>query len=185
MEIQKDSLITKVSRFAHKAHDGQVRKYTGDSYIHHPLKVAYLVWRETFDENMIAAALLHDVVEDTIVTIEDISKNFGSYIASLVDDLTDISKPSDGNREVRKTIDRQHTAKASNEAKTIKLADLIDNSVSIIKNDPKFAKVYMREKKLLLEVLVGGNKQLYKEASSIINEYYREKLICFIRKHKK
>ena len=67
-------------------------------------------------------------------------------MAELVDDLTDVSKPQDGNRATRKELDRQHTAKASPDAKTIKLADLISNSRSIMKDDPNFAKVYMKEK---------------------------------------
>ena len=57
-------------------------------------------------------------------------------------------------------------------AQTIKLADLIDNSASITKYDPKFAKVYMKEKKDLLEVLDKGDKNLYKKAEKIIGEFY-------------
>ena len=83
------------------------------------------------DEAMLAAALLHDVVEDTPVTIEEIQEIFGADVASLVDDLTDVSKPEDGNRKFRKALDREHSAQSSARAQTVKLADLISNGVDI------------------------------------------------------
>jgi hypothetical protein len=57
-------------------------------------------------------------------------------------------------------------------AKTIKLADLIDNSLDIQKHDPNFAKVYMQEKKALLEVLREGDATLYARAKKIVDDYY-------------
>jgi (p)ppGpp synthase/HD superfamily hydrolase len=77
---------------------------------------------------MLAAAWLHDVVENTKTTVEDIRLLFGAAIANFVDQLTDVSRSFDGNRARRKALDRAHLAKASQEAQTIKLADLIDNS---------------------------------------------------------
>ena len=118
--------------------------------------------------------MLHDVVEDTPVTIKDIEDEFGPRVASMVDDLTDVSKPEDGNRAVRKELDRQHTAKASPDAQTVKLADLISNSLSIMEDDPSFAKVYMKEKALLLEVLTKGNLHLFSFAANIVENYYKD-----------
>ena len=91
-----------------------------------------------------AAAWLHDTVEDTPVTFQDIEKEFGAGVAQLVLDLTDVSKASDGNRAVRKAIDRGHLAQAMPRAKTIKLADLIDNCRDICNNNPRFARVSLR-----------------------------------------
>lgn len=127
----------------------------------HPAAVAKLVCSVSRDECMIMAALLHDTVEDTDVTIDIIELEFGHRVANLVSDLTDVSKPENGNRETRKAIDREHTAKASPDAKTIKLADLIDNTKSIVEHDPDFAVVYLKEKELLLEVLTDGSAILY------------------------
>jgi hypothetical protein len=76
---------------------------------------------------------------------------------------------ADGNRAVRKAIDREHLAKASPAAKTIKLADLISNSRSILQHDPKFAAVYLAEKRLLLEVLKDGDPTLWSQAYAIVN----------------
>lgn len=160
------------------AHKGQMRKYTNEHYINHPLAVAEIVSRtvtDNFDHAIaVSSALLHDVVEDTKVTRDDIWNYFGALVGETVDWLTDISIPEDGNRKIRKKIDREHIAKASPLAKTIKLADLIDNSRSIVERDPNFAKVYMEEKRLLLEVLHHGDKQLLVEAYKIVEDYFNK-----------
>lgn len=155
--------------FAADAHSRvkQVRKYTGDPYIEHPRAVAALVRSVPHDEAMLAAAWLHDTVEDTGVSLADIIHEFGPDVGSLVEQLTDVSKPSDGNRKLRKALDREHTAKATPRAKTIKLADLIDNSKNIVERDPKFAVMYLEEKRLLLPFLKSGDPTLWETASAI------------------
>jgi len=164
--------IAKSIAFAHEAHIGHKRKYTGEPYTYHLASVASIIQEVSGTPEMVAAAWLHDTVEDTPTTIEDIQMQFGIKIAELVSDLTDVSKPEDGNRKIRKTLDRLHLAKASPMAKTIKLADLINNAESIVQHDPKFAKVFMHEKKLLLEVLREGSPKLHARASEIIRRYY-------------
>jgi (p)ppGpp synthase/HD superfamily hydrolase len=178
MDTKQDeasSLIEKAKVFATQAHASidQKRKYTGEPYIVHPESVAGIVAEVTDDAAMIAAAWLHDVVEDTPVTIETIQAEFGEDVAGLVADLTDVSQPEDGNRKVRKAIDREHTANASARAKTVKLADLIDNTSSITAHDEHFAKVYMSEKRLLLNVLRDGDKTLHKRAQKLLKAYYK------------
>lgn len=170
---RSQELINFAYRFAEQQHRGQFRKYTGEAYIVHPLNVAKIVASVTDDCQMICAALLHDVIEDCGVTKDDLIEfGFGVVVAELVDDLSDVSKPEDGNRKARKELDRQHTASASSRAKTIKLADLIDNSNSILERDPKFSKVYMKEKALLLHVLKEGDSSLYNRALKIVDDYY-------------
>ena len=162
-------LIEKAYLYAKKAHGKQVRKYTGERYISHPVAVAFTVARtpEASDE-MIVAALLHDVVEDTPYTLDAIRHNFGDDVAYLVDHLTDISKPEDGNRKARKKLDAKHTAKGDWRVHTIKVADLISNTQSIKEHDPDFWKVYRREKEYLLSVLVDADPDLVKEAYDLI-----------------
>ena len=152
---------------AHAAID-QRRKYTGEPYIAHPAAVVELVRNVPHTEVMICAAWLHDTVEDTPETLGNVEREFGPEVAALVEQLTDVSRREDGNRKKRKTIDREHTAKASPEAKTIKLADLIDNTRSIVERDPEFAKVYLAEKILLLEVLREGDATLWALAASMV-----------------
>jgi (p)ppGpp synthase/HD superfamily hydrolase len=157
-------LEQKAKEFATKAHAGQKRKYTGADYIEHPAAVVKIVREVPHTEEMLAAAWLHDVVEACGVPISEIREEFGDDVASLVDWLTDVSKPTDGNRKKRKNLDLLHTATASPAAKTIKLADLIDNTSSIVQYDPEFAKVYLEEKKALLDVLKEGDFRLWTRA---------------------
>lgn len=173
MEVEERyDLVRMAMRFADEAHEGigQVRKYTGEPYINHPAAVVELVGSVAHTPEMLAAAWLHDTVEDTPVTLQDIERTFGRVVAVMVAGLTDTSKPEDGNRAARKAIDRARIANASPEVKTIKLADLIDNSQSIFSHDRQFAKVYLAEKLLLLEVLKEGDPFLYAMAESIAQE---------------
>ena len=160
MDQQGADLLAKAIKFAAKAHEGQVRKYTGEPYVTHPLAVMKMVQEVPHTTEMLAAAVLHDVVEDTAFEIEDIDREFGNVVADYVAGLTDVSKPEDGNRRTRKAIDRDHTALQGAEVQTIKLADLIHNTYSIQKHDPSFYKVYKREKVELLNVLTKGDLTL-------------------------
>lgn len=161
--------------FAYAAHSavGAVRKYTGEHYIVHCREVAELVRSAHGTQEMLAAAWLHDVVEDTKVTFEQIELVFGEDIRHLVYCLTDVSRPEDGNRAMRKERDRRHMAAAPYQAKTIKLADMISNSYSIIERDPDFAKIYMKEKRELLKVLKEGHASLYRMAEGIVEGYFQ------------
>ena len=139
--------------FATVAHQTQTRKYSGRPYVEHPLAVARMVERFDHDEDMIIASLLHDTVEDTSVTFEQIERAFGADVTALVSDLTDASCPVDGNRMTRKQIDLLHTATAHPRAKTVKLMDLVHNSVSIVRHDRGFAAVFLDEMSKMLDVL--------------------------------
>ncbi|MEP1535858.1 MAG: HD domain-containing protein [Paracoccaceae bacterium] len=149
------NLVEKARLYAQAAHRavGQKRKYTGECYTVHTVDVAALVARFDGSEEMVAAAHLHDVVEDTAIEVSDIRDAFGEEVADLVDWLTDRSKPEDGNRAVRKAIDRDRLGTAPAEAQTIKCCDLISNTTSIVEHDPSFAQVYLREKFELLDVM--------------------------------
>lgn len=172
--VLMSDLIKKARAFAHAAHDavGQRRKYTEEPYWRHVDAVAELVASVTDDEITIAAAYLHDTVEDTPTTFDDIAEHFGAEVATVVVYLTDISKPKDGNRATRKAIDRAHNARGDNRVHTIKLADLIDNAGSIAEHDPHFAAVYMEEKRLLLDVLTDGDVVLMAWAREIVDRWF-------------
>ena len=145
------------------------RKYTNEPYIVHPTEVAAIVAGVPgATPEMIAAAWLHDVVEDTQVTEQVIREEFGDAVADIVMWLTDVSRPEDGNRARRKAIDRAHTAQAPAEAQTVKLADLISNTTTITAYDPEFARVYLEEKRQLLEVLTRGDAGLRAAAMSTV-----------------
>ena len=85
------SMIEKAYRIAYDAHQGQVRK-SGEPYIIHPLCVAIILADLELDKETIVAGLLHDVVEDTVMTIEELSQEFGPEVALLVDGVTKLGQ---------------------------------------------------------------------------------------------
>jgi (p)ppGpp synthase/HD superfamily hydrolase len=166
--MDPELFILDANHFASDAHRGQFRKYTRDPYIVHPEKVATLVRYVTGDTETIAAAWLHDVVEDCGVSIERLDTLFGHAVALLVSDVTNVSRPEDGNRARRKAIERAHLGFANPRAKTIKLADIVDNVPSVVTHDPMFAKTYVREKWMLLPYLRGGDASLWDHVRSVL-----------------
>ncbi len=150
--------------FANSAHRGQKRKYTGEDYIEHPIAVAKRIKTDYGNENMVCAALLHDVLEDTDVDHSQLRAFLhrtctgiaAEEILRLVVELTDVYTKEDFeylNRAERKRREAQRLAQVSYNAQCIKLADIRDNQESIVQHDPKFAKVFMSEKEFLLGLM--------------------------------
>lgn len=164
-------LILQASRFAEAAHAavGQRRKYTNVPYIEHPRAVARFVASVPHTDEMLAAALLHDVVEDTQITIEMIRDHFGTTVARYVDALTE-REYSGLNRAQRKRLEAVRLGECEREIQTIKIADLIDNAGSIVQYDPKFAEVYLEEKRQLLLAMWRGDETLLKRAWQIVKD---------------
>lgn len=165
MDIVQEALT-----FATNAHEGQTRKYSGEPYVVHPIQVMTILKDNGIeDEEMFAAALLHDVLEDTVKTEEDIFRAVRNQaVVLMVRGLSDVSAPSDGNRKARKAIDREHTAKQSPRTKTIKIADCLSNGWDIFEHDRNFAKVYFKEMELLLPFLKEGDNTLWDQLSDLI-----------------
>lgn len=162
-------LVREARMFATIKHQGQKRKYTFEPYIIHPAAVAKTVeYDARGTDEMIAAAWLHDTVEDTDTTTNDILRDFGDIVASYVEYLTDDNK--EGNRAARKARYALVLKDAPYQVKTIKLADLIDNTGDIVKHDPNFARVYLAEKRELLDVLRGGDPRLWMRANTQLTQ---------------
>jgi (p)ppGpp synthase/HD superfamily hydrolase len=161
-------LVDRARRFAERAHGAidHQRKYTGQPYTEHLARVAERVARVTSDASAVAAAWLHDVVEDTPATFSDVEHAFGPRVTELVRALTDVDRAF-GNRATRKAADRARLAQAPAAAQTVKLADLIDNAVDIAQNDPSFARVFLNEMGALLDVLTKGDAGLLAEARAL------------------
>lgn len=169
------NLIEKAQKFAHEAHDsiGQKRKYSGEPYWVHTDDVAAQVAAVGGSLNMIVAAHLHDVLEDVTPLNPEydgelIAEEFGAEVLALVIELTDVYTKSaypQLNRAARHALERERIAKISPEAKTIKLADLINNTRSIVASDKDFASVYLREKLELLPYLSEGHGALLNQAA--------------------
>ena len=166
-------VFTAAYDFAKSAHGHQRRKYTGLPYIHHPQAVASIVQGVVRPDqwDAVVAAYLHDVVEDTSVSFGNIEDKFGPEVTNLVFWMTDVSRAKHGNRALRKRLDRMHIASAPALAQTIKLADLIDNTESIVEYDRNFAKVYLREKAALLDVMRLGDPGLYIRCQDLLRKH--------------
>jgi len=159
------SMVDEAIIFAAKTHAGQRRKYTNEPYVAHCIEVMTIVNSVPHTDEMLAAAVLHDTVEDTDATHDDICANFGFSVGKLVFDLTDIfTSPEMGNRAKRKSMECQRLGLTQPDAQTIKLADLISNTRTIVQYDPGFATLYLAEKRALLDVLTKGDRTLHRIA---------------------
>lgn len=162
-------LIIKAARFANKAHTGQLRKFTEAPYVTHPMRVANAVMLlEDSDPEMVAAAMLHDTIEDTSVTYPDLLNTFGKIVAELVLELTNqyTSKLYPKiNRAARKEAELKRIAEISREAKIIKMLDRLDNLREIDYTDG-FTKLYCAESAELLRVLKDAHPEVAAELAS-------------------
>ena len=150
MKDKEDFLVLSAEAFAMKAHINQVRKYTGEPYFFHCQNVASRVARLPIcNKYMVAAAYLHDTIEDTDCTYLELERAFGARVANLVRELTDQYSKAlypEMNRKKRKELEAVRLGNISDEAKLIKWCDLMDNTSSIVKHDPGFASIYLKEK---------------------------------------
>ncbi len=128
--------ILAAARFAAEQHAPQKRKgELGEPYVNHLLEVAELIAAssEVLDAELIMAGFLHDTVEDTTVTLQELENLFGSDVAGLVAEVTDDKTLS---KETRKQLQVQNAPKKSERAQTLKLADKISNLRSILASPP-------------------------------------------------
>ncbi|MDY4160882.1 MAG: HD domain-containing protein [Prevotella sp.] len=127
------SLLDRAITFAVKAHQGMERKGKGFPYIVHPMEAVCIVATMTNDQELLAAAALHDVIEDTDTTADDLKKEFGERVAMLVeaesDDKTGGSKADTWHQRKQDTIDRLRNADL--DIKIVALGDKLSNMRAI------------------------------------------------------
>lgn len=131
------SLFDRAAIFAVKAHAGTERRGKGFPYIIHPMEAAGIVATMTSDQELLAAAVLHDVVEDTDVTVEELRSEFGPRIARLVASESDVfeegvSEEDSWRSRKQAAIDR--LAGASHDAKIVALGDKLSNMRAIARD---------------------------------------------------
>ncbi len=164
------SLAYTAMTLAREVHANQKRKYTNAPYCDHLAEVAGIAmsvgWAfpASRPDEFMAVAWLHDCVEDQGITEEDLIGSFGELVAGGVMLLSDLEE---GNRSTRKRLSRERLASAPGWVQTIKCADLISNTGSIVQFDPSFAKVYLEEKRLLLQALTKADRRLWMIANEI------------------
>lgn len=167
------SLILDAAQFAAKCHEGQVRRVTGRPYIEHPIRVAGAVAiRPGSTKEMVAAAFLHDVMEDCGKTWGDIVRVAGFEVADMVEALTKPSKEV-GNREKRNRVFMDTLKARPSEVQIIKLADRLDNLREMAGDKPEFIWLYCKESKELVREIGHAAEDLKK---NILDE--AQKLEC-------
>lgn len=161
----------KLFEFVTKMHGEQKRKYTGEPYVNHCLQVAEIV--SEFEDDCIEIALCHDLFEDTkcdfmMLHKELVRLGYGRHdaydICTNVNELTDKFTHQAYpylNRKQRKINEAERLGKISFKSKSVKYADLINNTESIVAHDKGFAKVYLSEKELILQLMNKGNAILF------------------------
>lgn len=125
-------LIDKALRFAAEAHEGQYRKGTKTPYITHPVAVGMLLLKYGYCEELVAAGILHDTVEDTEATLEDIEESFGRNVAEIVAGCSEPDKSLSWEKRKEHTIEFLKTA--TPEIRAVACADKLHNITSIMDN---------------------------------------------------
>lgn len=172
MTLSKDQALIQILDYADKAHGTQVRKYIPRRYIVHPFRVMKRCRKYTNDFCVLAAALLHDVLEDTNVSRDELfsflktltDATEAEKILNIVVELTDIYTIDNFpylDRKTRRMMEATRLEHVTSEAQLIKYADIMDNINEIVDCDPDFAMTYLHECNLILDKMVKGDFELY------------------------
>jgi len=175
-----ETILQQVRDFADQAHGEQMRKYAPERYIQHPLRVMAIVQEYSSSTPILAAALLHDVLEDTPVNKQAITDFLQGLMPStqvtrtvqLVEELTDVYVKANyphWNRRKRKSKEAERMEQTSADAQTIKYADIMDNAGQIVDQDPDFAKVFLSECRALLKKMEKGHTGLRDKAAAVVD----------------
>ena len=170
------AIILKATEFAADKHRGQTRKDEASTpYINHPVAVAHLLshFAGIQDVQVIVAALLHDTVEDTDTTVDDLEEEFGREVRDIVIEVTD-DKSLPSTR--RKQLQIEHAAGLSHAARLVKLADKICNLQDILLRPPvnwslERKREYFEWAKAVIDQLRGTNAKL----ETLFDEVYQQK----------
>jgi len=166
-------LVSKALQFAKDAHSGQLRRFTKEPYIYHPIRVtSELMKLSHVDDHLLAAGLLHDVVEDCDIKIGEVEQFFGAQVAQYVFEVTNQytkEQYSSLNRLERKQLEHQRLSGVSVEAQQIKLCDRLDNLRDLKEDTTKFKEVYIAESFLLLDAIGEAYPSLKENIKSILD----------------
>ncbi len=159
-ELSEEELDYEIGRVeqalndARTSHEGQVRK-SGEPYIFHPLRVSHLAARHWMDFPSVIAALLHDVVEDTPVTLKDVRKKYGEEVALLVDGLTKVTSEVMSREDLKKETYKKTLLVAINDIRVLclKFWDRIDNLYTIDALHPTNKNLSLKKPGLFMSLL--------------------------------
>jgi guanosine-3',5'-bis(diphosphate) 3'-pyrophosphohydrolase len=172
---ESTGLILKAFRFSAEKHNDQRRKDSKASpYINHPIRVADILWRigDVREINLLLASILHDTIEDTATTPDEIRTEFGEDVLALVLEVTDDKRLP---KAIRKQLQVEHAPHKSRKAKMLKLADKISNVQDLVTSPPKDWSLKRKQEYLLwTEKVVAGlrgvNKKLERHYDEILQK---------------
>lgn len=160
--------IIKASRFAAAAHGVDERKGKAVAYIFHPMTVALLLEKAGAEEEVVVAGILHDTIEDTDITYEDIEREFGKNVADMVNDVTEQDKSLPWAERKQKAL--AHVAEMSKGAVMVKSADVLHNMTEQLED-------YKIEGDAMFEKFNAGKEQQlerYEKLLKALREKYPE-----------
>lgn len=175
------AFLQRAELIAVEAHGSQQRQFEEAPYWRHLQRVAETVLLYSDNESLTAAALFHDVLEDTSWSEQQLKERIeaisspahATLIVGWVKELTDEfikSKYPQWNRKRRKQAEAERLSKVSREAQTIKYADIMDNSRSLLSGGQSFAPKYLSEAWHLLQTMTKGNNALREEALKVVTQ---------------
>lgn len=166
-------MLTNIAKFAAtQAHSGQVRKYTNEPYVNHPIRVAEWLANFNASEDVVAAAYCHDVLEDCDVSFEALEMAVGSRVAGLVLEVTNATYP-EGTPRIEKywgNIGKLLSASAG--AQTLKCADIFDNCKDVYELDPSYAARYIAEKFFLVRLFTRAQGDVRTATLNLLSSVY-------------
>tara|TARA_B100001105_G_scaffold81929_1_gene64970 strand:+ start:1570 stop:2139 length:570 start_codon:yes stop_codon:yes gene_type:complete len=170
--VSDHPLVVAAADFAAAAHAsiGQLEPYTGKPYSEHTRAVARVVATFIDSPEVVAAAHLHDTIEDPKVPKSELAARFGPAVAELVDEVTSKATPDMGNRAARVASEVRRIAGISSDAKSIKCGDVTVAMSNIVARDLRFARTYVPEKRALLASLEGAHPRLLAMATDVVHQ---------------
>jgi (p)ppGpp synthase/HD superfamily hydrolase len=168
------NLVARAQLWAVRAHHGQFRKFSGQPYVEHPKRVAQIILRYKESANLdtlLAAALLHDTLEDTSTTTEDLFYEFGPEVTNLV---VELSTPEEVTKDDKKKYLAQKMSGMTSYALVIKLADRLENCSDLRHTNKEFRRSYVKETKYIISEIIATRSFLSNTHLDLIHDILKE-----------
>lgn len=158
---------------ATQAHSDQIRKFTGEPYINHPVRVAEWLSGFNVGEQIVAAAYLHDVPEDCDVSRDTLENMVGVQVTDIVFEVTNYVYPEGTPRVEKYWGNVSRLLMASHQAQTLKCGDIYDNCKDVYEKDPVYGARYIAEKFFLVRLFTRAQENVRRAVIELLGDVYR------------
>lgn len=168
----RSPLIARAADFASERHSGVYRKFSKRPYFVHCEAVARIVGAFYDDSEVIAAAFLHDAIEDEVTTARELRNLFGARVTLFVSEVSKPVFPEGTSDRIKQEVFNQGLREASSQSASIKVADILHNTSSperMLSHDPIFARRYIPQKEQQLSGLRHANTRLYSLGVAVVS----------------